>query len=122
VDLGGELRSQPGLAHAVGADERDERARAAGGALPARAQPAQLAVAADQRRRGLGLELARQLGDGQLDLEVRVLAQDRLVQLAQRRTRLDPDLLDQGAAGLPVGLERLGLATAAIEGEHPLGV
>ena len=39
VRLARDLRRQPGLAHAVGADERDERAGAGGGALPVRAQP-----------------------------------------------------------------------------------
>ena len=55
-------------------------------------------------------------------LERRVLAQHRLVQPPQLRARFDADLLDQGGARLPVGLERLGLAARAVEREHPLRV
>jgi hypothetical protein len=43
-------------------------------------------------------------------VELGVLAQDRLVQVTQLGPRLDPDLLDQDAAGVAVGLERLRLA------------
>ena len=113
---------QPGLAHAVRADERHERAGARGGPLPARPQPAQLAVAADQRRRRRGVELARELGRGGLDVQRRVLAQDRVVQAPQLRPRLDADLLDERAPGVPIGLQRLGLAPAPVQREHPLRV
>ena len=87
-----------------------------------RTQPAQLVVAADERRRARGVELARELGDRRLDVQRGVLAQDRVVQAPQLGARLDADLLDQRAPRSPVRLERLGLAPAAVEREHPLRV
>ena len=53
-------------------------------------------------------------------VERRVLAEDRLLELAQRGARLDPELLDEHAARLLVRLERLGLPAAAVEREHQL--
>ena len=52
--------------------------------------------------------------------ERRVLRQDRSLQLPQPLARLDAELLDQLAAGLLVGLQRVGLAVGAIQGEHQL--
>jgi hypothetical protein len=117
-----ELGGDPSLAHPVPADQRHEPPGARGGPLPVRAQPAQLTVAPGQRRRRRGVELSRQLGHGRLDVQHRVLAQDRVVQAPQLRARLDPDLLHQRAACVHVGLERLGLAPAPIQREHPLRV
>jgi hypothetical protein len=51
-----------------------------------------------------------------------VLAQDRLVEPAQLGAGLDADLLDQRGPGRAVGLERVGLAAAAVQREHPLRV
>ena len=42
------------------------------------------------------------------------------MQLAQRRSGLDADLLDERRSRLPVGLQRLCLAARAVEREHPL--
>ena len=42
------------------------------------------------------------------------------MQLAEGRARLDPELVHQRAAGVLVGLERLGLPAGAIEREHQL--
>ena len=114
-----ERRGEPRLAHPVAADQRHQRAGALGGPPPAHLQPAQLAVAADQRRRARGVELARQLGDDRHDVERRVLAQDRLVQPPQLGPRLDADLLDERAPRVPVGLQRLGLTAAPIQRQHP---
>ena len=55
-----------------------------------------------------------------LRLERRLLAEDRRVQLLERRRRLDAELLDEHPARLLIGLERLGLPPASIEGEHEL--
>ena len=55
-------------------------------------------------------------------LELGVLAQDRLVQLAEVTARLDAELLDEVAARCLVDLERVGVAAGAVEGEHKLGV
>ncbi len=42
------------------------------------------------------------------------------MELLKRRTRLDPEFLDERAAGLLVGLKRLRLAARAVEREHEL--
>ena len=68
-----------------------------------------------RRRRFLGDRDGRR-GHGQR----RVLREDRALELAQPVTRLDPQLLDELAAGVLVDLQRVGLAVAAVEGEHEL--
>ena len=68
------------------------------------------------RRRLLG-----RAGGSAPDVEGRILAQDRRLQLAQRRSGLDTDLLDQHATGPAEGAQRVGLAARAVEGEHQLG-
>ena len=118
--LAGDLRGQTRLAHPVRAGDRHQRARTGRSALPARPQRAQLAVAPDQRRRRRRVELARKLRRRRLDVQRRVLAQDRVVQAPQLGRRLDADLLDQRAPRLPVGLKRLGLAAAPIQRQHAL--
>ena len=54
-------------------------------------------------------------------VESRILAQDLLVELAERAARLDPELVDEGGPRRLIGLERLGLAPCPVEGEHQLG-
>jgi hypothetical protein len=53
-------------------------------------------------------------------LECSLLAQNVRVQLLQRRTRVDSELLRERRARLVIGLERLGLTARAVEGEHQL--
>ena len=48
--------------------------------------------------------------------------EDRLVEVVQLGARLDPELLDEHLAGVAVGLQRVGLAAAAIQREHQLRV
>ena len=48
------------------------------------------------------------------------LAQDRCVELLERRARLDPQLVDERAAGFLIGAKRLGLAPRPVEREHQL--
>jgi hypothetical protein len=122
VDLGCERSGDAGLARAAAARERDERAHPACRPLPAHAQAAQLAVAADQRRRVGGVELGGEVDGRALDVERGILSQDRIVQAPELGPRLHADLVDQGPAGVLVGLQRLGLAAAAVEREHPLRV
>ena len=50
----------------------------------------------------------------------RVLPKHRLLQLPQRQAGLDPELLDEHASGLLVGLQRLGLTTRPVESAHQL--
>src|SRR5438874_3290987 len=47
-----------------------------------------------------------------------ILAQDRLLELAERGTRLDAQAVEEGAAYIAVGLERLRLSAAAIQRRH----
>jgi hypothetical protein len=53
-------------------------------------------------------------------IQVRALSEDPLVNLAQVRRRIDPELVGQGPAGPLIGRQRVPLATRAIEGEHQL--
>ena len=55
-----------------------------------------------------------------IEVQGRILHEDRLVELADRATGLDAQLLDQGTSRLLVGLERLDLPAGAVEGEHQL--
>ena len=49
-----------------------------------------------------------------------VLDEDRALEPLQRRPGLDPELLDEQAARLAIGLERRRLAAGAVEREHQL--
>ena len=55
-----------------------------------------------------------------LDVERRFLPEDRLLELPQPVAGLDPELVDERAAGFLVTLQRLRLATGAVEREHEL--
>ena len=72
--------------------------------------------ARDAAARGAG---AATPGPGR-QLERRLVAQHGLLQPAQVRARLEPELVDQRAPRVGVGLERLRLATAAVQREHQL--
>ena len=50
-----------------------------------------------------------------------VLNEDRPLQLLQRRSRLEPELVGQECAGLPIDVEPLRLTTRPVQGEHELG-
>src|SRR3954469_10897699 len=117
-DLGGD----PRLAHAGGADDRHERPAARRGTLPARPQPPQLTVAADQRRRRGGVELCGDLRRGRFEIQRWVLPQDRVMEAPELWPWLDADFLDQRRPGLPVRLKCLSLPSTAVEAKHPLRV
>ena len=89
------------------------------GLRPALAEPAQLALPPGKER-GAALELARQLLLERAGVEGGVVAEDGLLELAQLGAGLDPDLRDQRPVRVAVGLDRLGLAPGAVEGEHAL--
>jgi hypothetical protein len=57
---------------------------------------------------------------GRHELERRVLAKDRALELAELTARFDPELLDERAAGRLIGVERLRLPAGAVEDEHLL--
>ena len=119
VDLDGELGRESRLAHPWRAGEDDEPRRAVAGLLPAVAQPRQLGVAPGERRRRRGLELVRELLGGR-EIEPRVLLQDGRLHGAELGSGLHADLLGQLLPRLAVGVERLGLAPAAVERDHQL--
>ena len=66
-----------------------------------------------------GARRVRNLHRGCL-LEGRVLAENRLLELPQLPTGLDPELLDQRATGRLIGVEGLRLPAAAIQREQQL--
>ena len=76
-------------------------------------QRAELALAADEPAGGGG---RRRCGR----VELGVLTQDRLLELAQLATGLDPELVHERAARVLVGAERLGLAPRAVQRAHVL--
>ena len=53
-------------------------------------------------------------------LELRVLPEDRAVELLQAAAGVDAELVHEHSPGVVVGLERLGLPTRAIERQHQL--
>ena len=83
------------------------------------AQPIELRITTRQQcpraqlRRQLGRFLSRRR-------QRRVLRQNRPFQSTQPLAGLDPQLLDQCPAPVLVGLQRVGLPVAAVEGEHQL--
>ena len=54
------------------------------------------------------------------EVEPRILGQDRALELAQPLARLDAQLVGQRAAGVAVGLQRVGLPVGAVQREHQL--
>jgi hypothetical protein len=108
------LECEPCLAYAAGPGQGEQPSRT--GPQPL-ADPAHLAAATDR-----AIRCRRQRAapvDGRRDrrtrrLEGRVVHQDRLVQLMKFISRLDSELLDKHIAGMPVGLQRVRLAAAAI--------
>jgi len=57
---------------------------------------------------------------GRWQIQGRVLSEHRQLKLAQLRARFDGQLLDQQRPPLLVGLERIRLATATVQGDHQL--
>ncbi len=119
VHVARQLRSQPRLPHSASAEDEDQAPASGVRVAPRLAQHVDLGLTTGERR--AHVELGRQrLGFEGLRIELGILAQDRVVQIAQRRSGLDADLLDQRRSRLPVGLQRLGLAARAVEREHAL--
>src|SRR5262249_57037155 len=77
----------------------------------------QLALAAEQRCRRYR-DPAR--GPSRMDVERRVLLEDRALELAQRVAGLDPELLHERPARALVDGERVGLSPGAVQREHQL--
>jgi hypothetical protein len=59
-------------------------------------------------------------GDRRFEVKRRFLAKDRPLELAQRRARLERQLLDQHPPGVLIGGERIGLPAAPVQRQHQL--
>jgi hypothetical protein len=85
---------------------------------------------ADRRRQLAGYLGRRAYGDGpRFGVAVRrrrgqrgIAGQHAVVQALELRARFDPELLDQHVARLPVAVQSLGGPSAAVQGEHQLGM
>ena len=73
----------------------------------------------DERGRRCG-EIAAAPANGRDGGDRRVVREDRLLQPSELRPRLEPKLVGKDAPGLLERLERIGLATAAVERQHQL--
>ena len=89
--------------------------RASGSAIASRSSSRSASLATTMIARCRGSARPRRC-----EVESRVLSEDRLLELLEGRARLDPELVDEQPPGLAVDLERLGLATGAVEREHEL--
>ena len=78
------------------------------GAVVARAEPLAEAVAAERRPGRL------------LHEQLRVVGEDPLLELPERRTGIEAELLHHRGAVVLEGAERIGLPAGAVEGEHEL--
>ena len=110
------LQRQPRLADAAGADQCQQ---ADFGPDEQRADLGQLALAADRRvrrrrqRRGEHVRLV-------LGVELGIVGEDHRLEPAQLRAGLEPELVDQEPAALAHHLERVRLASGAVERQHQL--
>ena len=105
---------EPRLADAPGAGERDQA-----GFAPAheRGDRSTLEVAPDERRGRRELWVGRRR---RRRVEPRILAQDRLLEVAQLRAGVDAEPVHERGPRLAVGLERLGLAIRAVQRQDEL--
>ncbi len=86
-----------------------------------RADLALLAAPADERGRSRSQPGYRpSVRSRRRDVQLRILIEDRPLEAAQRRPRLDPELLDQRGPRRPVGVQSLRLPARAVEREHQL--
>ena len=113
----GQLLREPALADPRLADEQAQAPAARDRVVEAGGELGELALTPDERaRHHLG---CRRGGHGR-QVQPRVLGENRLLELPQALARLDPELVGQRAAGVAVGLQRVGLAVAAVQREHQL--
>ena len=108
------LDGEPALADAGRAGERHEAVL-----VQSARDPGELVLAADERRRRRG-QIAAAPAIDRDGGDRRVVREDRLLQPPELRPRLEPQLVGEHAPGLLERLERVGLATAAVERQHQL--
>ena len=112
-DEGGDLDREAGLPHSARAGDGQQAAVVAPEQTDERRH---LELAPDERCRG-----RRQVDGGPARrLELGVLAQDLALELLELRARLEAELLEERAAGVLVGGERVCLPAGAVEREHQL--
>jgi hypothetical protein len=121
VRLRGQLGDQTRLPDAPRSAQHDDAAGTMARGEPALAQACQLSPTADEPRHRARVQRGRQVRVGSLVVELRILGQHGRMQALQLPARLDPELIDEDAPRLAVGIERVGLASTAIEGEHQRG-
>ena len=134
LDGTGSLEREPRLAHAARPRQRQQPDRCGAQSLADRCEVVlatdrairrrrQRAVAQRARRRPPGVAaVGRPAARGGWGIERGVVGEDRLVEVMQLGSRLDPELLDEDLARVAVGLQRVGLAAAAVQREHQLRV
>jgi hypothetical protein len=100
------------------ADEERQATAAGQGIVEVPGELSELVLAAHERT---ARRLCRRLGPRRdLQVQCRVLGEDRALEPAQSLARLDAQLVDQRPARVLVGLERVGLPVRAVQGEHQL--
>ena len=72
----------------------------------------------DENRPLRGLADGR--GHRRWEVQRRLLPKDRPLQLLERSTRLDPELVDEGPARIPVGVQGLRLPTRPVQRRHQI--
>jgi hypothetical protein len=105
--------TDPRLTH-----HQKEPTAASKGFIEASNELAELTLTADQ---DTSSRISDQLGRSPVsEVEGRILVEDRLVQLAQRTTRLNPQLLNKRSTSGLIDLERLRLTPRTVERQHEL--
>jgi hypothetical protein len=118
VDVGGQLGGQPAAPAPGRAGDGDEPSRAVLRLRPSRSQAAQLDRSTHERLDDRFRERRGQLGVRNAPVEGDVVLEDRLLEAPKLGPRLDPDLGQQRAPSVAVDIERVRLATAAVQRQH----
>src|SRR5438309_8831227 len=115
-----ELVGEPGLAGARVADDDEEPATAGERIVEAGFEQSELLRASFEWRRGRSARTLYGLRPARADVERRNLREDRVLELPQRTSRLDPELRQERSPCGSVRVERFGLPAGAVEREHEL--
>ena len=73
-------------------------------------------------RRVAGRHGARRPPCGGGRVQPRVVRQDRRLEILQTSARVDPEFVDESAAGLLIGVEGFGLPPGPVQAQHQLGL
>ena len=111
------LEDEPGLADPTWTEDRDE---ACAGLQTFELR--ELCGPSDERRQRCGELWPSGHPERCRRRERAVVGEHRMFECPQLRTGLDADLLDERRAGTAEGPQRVGLTSAAVEGDHQLGV